>query len=68
MATTKATDGLVYVGEWGYGDSTRGSGCWYARPEDVAAVRVAYEAMSEADLGPDCDRDIKAAGGVFVRD
>lgn len=56
------------VGPWGYGDSTRGSGQWMCRPEHYKAVKAAYEAMDEFDLRPDCDRDIIAAGGAFVRD
>lgn len=67
MTTTKTT-GLVKIGEWGYVDSTRGSGNWYAKPEDADAVRQAYEDMDSDDMGPDCDHDIKAAGGIFIAD
>ncbi len=56
------------VGEWSYGDSSRGAGCWYATPENYDAVKAAYDALDGDDLGPDCTRDVIEAGGVFVRD
>lgn len=59
---------MKMVGEWGYGDSTRGAGYWYAATENFDAASKAYEEMADDDLGPDCDAGIIAAGGVFVRD
>lgn len=55
----------VKIGEWGY---HKGMGHWYAYPADADAVRDAYDRMDSDDLGPDCDADIIAAGGVFVVD
>ena len=60
-------ESLVEIGEWGYGD-IRGAGNWFAPKSKVDAVRAAYDAIEDGDLGPDVDRDIIAAGGVFVRD
>lgn len=65
MTTTNATN-LIQIGEWGYSESRQGH--WYATPANEAAVREAYEDMDADDLGPDCDREIIAAGGVFVED
>lgn len=65
MTTTKQTEGLIKIGEWGYTDS-RGSGNWYAKPDDAAAVQAAYDAMDSDDTSPDVDAEIIAAGGVFV--
>lgn len=59
---------LYLVGPWGYGDSTRGVGHWYASAANLDAAYDAYTAMGSDNLGPDCDSDIKAAGGIFVRD
>ncbi len=58
---------LVKIGEWGFGDS-RGSGWIYAAPENADAVRAAYDAIEDGDLGPDVLDEIYRAGGIFVRD
>lgn len=66
MATTQAkTAGMVMVGEWGFGASDAGH-IW-AKPEDAAAVRAAYDAIEDGDMGPGVLDDVRAAGGVYIR-
>ena len=52
------------IGDWGYSDM---GGTWYAHPDKAEAVHAAYDAMREDDLGPDCDKAIIEAGGIFIR-
>lgn len=60
--------GWVCVGEWGYGDSIRGTGAVWCRPEDRDATQAAYDAIADGDLGPDVLADVFDAGGVFIRE
>jgi hypothetical protein len=56
---------MVVVGDWGFGSQAT-SGHIVCRREDVAAVRAAYYAIEEGDLGPDVLDGVHAAGGEHV--
>ena len=67
MTTNEAkATGMVLVGEWGFGASNAGH-IW-AAPENVAAVKAAYDAIEDGDMGPDVLADVYAAGGVYVQE
>jgi hypothetical protein len=58
--------GLMYVGEFATtwaGDSRQHI---FAATEDFAAVKVAYDAIDDGDLGPTVLDDVLAAGGCYV--
>lgn len=58
--------GMVKVGEWGFG--AKNAGHIWARPEDLPAVKAAYDAIEDGDLGPDVLAQVFAAGGVYIAD
>jgi hypothetical protein len=67
-SATMEAAGMVKVGDWGFGDDTRGSGAVYSHPVNYDAVKAAYEEIEDGDLGPNVLDAVIAAGGVFVRD
>ena len=58
--------GLVIIGEFGWG--SRSAGWIVCSPDDVEAVRAAYDAIGEGDLGPNTLDGVKSAGGRYVED
>lgn len=58
-------EGKVIVGEWGYGTPNT-SGHIVCHEADLPAVRAAYDAIPDGDLGPDVLAVVIAAGGEFV--
>ena len=58
-------EGKVIVGEWGLGTGAT-SGHIICDPEDLSAVRAAYESIAEGDLGSDVLEDVIACGGEHV--
>jgi hypothetical protein len=59
--------GLVMVGEWGDGTAAGAGGVW-CHPADRDAVKAAYDAIEDGDLGPNVLAAVRGAGGVFVAD
>ncbi len=58
--------GLVYVGEFATtwaGDNRQHI---FASSADFAAVKAAYDAIDDGDLGPNVLDSVFAAGGVYV--
>ena len=66
MKTQSNTAGLIRVGDFGFGKNDQ-SGI-YCRPEDRAAVQVAYDAIDEDNLRDDTLDDVRAAGGIYIEE
>lgn len=65
MSATK-TAGLVKIGEFGF--SSTDTGTMWAKPEDVAAVRAAWNEIDEDDTSRAAIRPTIDAGGIWIPD
>ena len=62
---TLRSEGKVVVGAFGLGKANT-SGDIICRPEDLEAVRAAYDAIEDDDLSPGVLDEVIAAGGEHV--